>query len=119
MDVCEVQNNSTKSPWIATVLMDKKPVNFKLDNSADVTVVPYNTLLDIGLQTQLKPTDKVLLGPCNYRTNCNGEFTVTLAYNQSSIRETVCVVESLARPLLSRSAATKLNLISRLYEADD
>ena len=116
MDVCEVQSNATESPWIATVLVDKKPVNFKLDSGADVTVVPYNTFLNIDLKIQLKPTDKVLLGPCNYRMNCKGEFTVTLAYNQTSTKETVYVVESLARPLLSRSAAVKLNLISRLCE---
>ena len=116
VDVCEVQSNPTKSPWIATDLMDKKPVNFKLDSGADVTVVPYNTFLNIELKIQLKPTDKVLLGPCNYRMNCKGEFTVTLAYNQTSTKETVYVVESLARPLLSRSAAVKLNLISRLCE---
>ena len=58
----------------------------------------------------------MLLGPCNYRMNCKGEFTVTLTYNQTSTKETVYVVESLARPLLSRSAAVKLNLISRLCE---
>ena len=116
MDVCEVQSNATESPWIATVLVDKKPVNFKLDSGADVTVVPYNTFLSIDLKIQLKPTDKVLLGPCNYRMNCKGEFTVTLTYNQTSTKETVYVVESLARPLLSRSAAVKLNLISRLCE---
>ena len=69
MDVSEVQSNPTKSPWIATVLVDKKPVNFKLDSGADVTVVPYNTFLSIDLKIQLKPTDKVLLGPCNYRMN--------------------------------------------------
>ena len=67
MDVCEVQSNPTKSPWIATVLVDKKPVNFKLDRGADVTVIPYNTFLNINLKIQLKPSDKVLLGPCNYR----------------------------------------------------
>ena len=38
VDVCEVQSNPTKSPWIETVLVDKKPVNFKLDSGADVTV---------------------------------------------------------------------------------
>ena len=87
VDVCEVQSNPTKSPWIATDLMDKKPVNFKLDSGADVTVVPYDTFLNIDLKIQLKPSDKVLLGPCNYRMNCKGEFIVTLAYNQTSIKE--------------------------------
>ena len=53
MDVSEVQSNPTKSPWIATVHVDKKPVNFKLDSGADVTVVPYNTFLDIDLLSLL------------------------------------------------------------------
>ena len=49
--------------------------------------------------------------------NCKGKFTVTLAYNQTSIYiETVYVVESLARPLLTRSIAARLYLISRLCE---
>ena len=116
MNLSEVQSNAAKSPWMATVLVDKNPVDFKLDSGADVTVVPYNTFLNLDLQTQLQPTDKVLLGPCNYKMNCKGKFTVTLTYNLNSVKETVYAVESLARPLLGRSAAVKLNLISRLCE---
>ena len=43
MNLSEVQSNPTKSPWMATVLVDKNPVDFKLDSGADVTVVPYNS----------------------------------------------------------------------------
>ena len=78
VNLSEVQSNPTKSPWMATVLVDKNPVDFRLDSGADVTVVPYNTFLNLDLQTQLQPTDKVLLGPCNYKMNCKGKFTVTL-----------------------------------------
>ena len=63
VNLSEVQSNPTKSPWMATVLVDKNPVDFKLDSGADVTVIPYNTFLNLDLQTQLQPTDKVLLGP--------------------------------------------------------
>ena len=48
VDVCEVQSNPTKSPWIATVLVDKKTDNFKLDSGAYVTVIPYNTFLTLN-----------------------------------------------------------------------
>ena len=61
MNLSEVQSNATKSPWMATVLVDKNPVDFKLDSGADVTVVNYNTFLNLDLQKQLQPTDKVLL----------------------------------------------------------
>ena len=103
-----------QSLWMATVLVDKNPVDFKNDSGEDVTVVPYNTFLNLDLQTQLQPTDKVLLGPCNYKMNYKGKFTVTLTYNLNSVNETVYAVESLARLLLGRFAAVKLNLISRL-----
>jgi len=46
--------------------------------------------------------------------NCKGKFTVTLIYNLNSVKETVYAVESLAQPLLGRSAAVKLNLISKV-----
>ena len=103
-----------QSLWMATVLVDKNPVDFKNDSGEDVTVVPYNTFLNLDLQTQLQPTDKVLLDPCNYKMNYKGKFTVTLTYNLNSVNETVYAVESLARLLLGRFAAVKLNLISRL-----
>jgi len=85
----EVQSNPIKSPWMATVPVDKNPVDFKFDIGAAVTIVPYNTFLNLDLQTQLQPTDKVLLGPCNYKMNCKGRFTVTLTYNLNSVKVTL------------------------------
>ena len=51
MNFTEVQSNPTKSTWMATVVVDKNLVDFKLDSGADVTVVPYNTFLNLDLQT--------------------------------------------------------------------
>jgi len=51
VNLSEVQSNPTKSPRMATVLVDKNPVDFKLDIGADVTVIPYNTFLNLDLQT--------------------------------------------------------------------
>jgi len=62
VNLSEVQSNPTKSPFMATVLVDKNPVDFKLDSGADVTVIPYNTFLNLDLQTQLQPTDKSTSG---------------------------------------------------------
>ena len=53
VNLSEVQSNATKSPWMATILVDKNPVEFKLASGADVTVVPYHTFLNLDLQTQL------------------------------------------------------------------
>ena len=43
VDLHEVQSNTATSPWTATVLVGKKPVDFKIDRGADVTVVPHET----------------------------------------------------------------------------
>ena len=116
VDLHEVQSDRTKSPWMTSVFVDDKQVDFKIDSGADVTVMPYDTLLSLDLHTKLEPTDKVLMGPCNYKLNCKGKVNVTLSYNSNTVKETIYAVESLARPLLGRSAAVKLNLISRVSE---
>ena len=75
VDLHEVQSDITKSPWTATLLVSEKPLTFKLDSGADVTVVPYDSLLKLDGQTKLQPTDKVLLGPCKYKLNCGEVYS--------------------------------------------
>ena len=87
MDLNEVQGDIAKSPWTATLLVNEKPVTFKLGSGADITVVPYNSLLKLVGQTKLQTTDKVLLGPCKYKLNCKGKFTATLTNKSKSMKE--------------------------------
>ena len=49
VDLHEVQSNNTTSPWTATVLLGKKPVDFKIDSGTDVTVVPFETFLNLDV----------------------------------------------------------------------
>ena len=101
---------------MTSVFVDDKQVDFKIDSGANITVMPYDTLLSLDLHTKLEPTDKVLMGPCNYKLTCKGKVTVTLSYNSNTVKETIYAVESLARPLLGRYAEVKLTLISRVSE---
>ena len=100
------------------ILVNEKPVTFKLDNGADVTVVPYDNLLKLVGHTKLQPTctDKVLLGPCEYKLNCKGKFTASLTNKSKSMKERIYVAEDLTQPLLGRAAAESLNLINRIHE---
>ena len=63
---------------------------------------------------KLEPTNKVLLGPCNYKLNCIGKFQAKLTANQKCIHNKVYVVKGLERPLLSRYASQNLNLINKV-----
>ena len=66
------------------------------------------------LDVKLEPTNKVLLGPCNYRLGCLGKFKEKLAVNQKRIDNQIHVVKGLERPLLNRQASQSLNLINKV-----
>ena len=63
---------------------------------------------------KLEPTNKVLLGPCNYELNCIGKFQAKLTSDQKCIDNEVYEVKGLERPLLSRYASQSLNLINKV-----
>ena len=114
VELDEVQSNR-KTPWTATISVNGKPLLFKLDSGADVSVIPRHNFLELS-QARLQPTTRVLLGPCKYRMNCKGVFRARLTNELKSIEEDIYVVEDLARPLLGRNAAANLKLISRVCE---
>ena len=104
--------SDTQSPWKADIEVNGQVINFKLDSGADVSVLParvYQTL-----DVKLEPTNKVLLGPCNYKLDCLGKFKATLAVNQKCIDNEIYVVKGLEKPLLSRQASQSLNLINKI-----
>ena len=62
----------------------------------------------------MEPTNKLLLGPCNYKFKCSGKFTGKLSVNNKTLNEEFYVVKGLQTPLLGRMASSKLNLIQKV-----
>ena len=89
--------------------------HFKIDSGADVSVRPSDVYNKLKEQTELElePTNNVLLGPCNDKLNCIGKFKAKLNANYKSVDIEVSVVKGLQRPLLSRQASQRLNLINK------
>ena len=114
----EVSANEHK-PWTADIIVNQDCVTFKLDSSADVTVIPaipastYNKLTDKPL---LCKTQKKLYGPCRYELRCLGEFQAMLKYGPKSWKATSCVLDDLNRPLLRRIACQKLGVVAEVDE---
>ena len=102
----------TQSPWKADIEINGQVITFKLDSGADVSV--FSARVYQTLDVRLEPTNKVLLGSCNYKLNCLGKFKAKLAVNQKCIDNEVYVVKGLERPLLSRQASQSLNLINKI-----
>ena len=105
---------SGSQPWIASLSMGQEQIKFKLDSGADVTVIPENTYKSLQAKEQLEPTNKVLLGPCNYKMKCLGKYTTKLSTDKKATQEDIYVIRELERPLLGRRAAESLNLINRV-----
>ena len=66
-------------PWEATLRLNGRYFQFKLDS--DVTVVPPQIYKQIANNQSLETTNKVLIGPCNYRLKCLGKFKFKRAFN--------------------------------------
>ena len=62
----------SQSPWKADIQVNDQVVNFKLDSGADVSVLPASVYDSLKPSVKLESTNKVLLGPCNYKLNCIG-----------------------------------------------
>ena len=102
-------------PWQVKVCLNQNKLKFKLDSEADVSVIPLSLYERLAAKQSLKlePTNKILLGPCNYKIKCLGKFTGKLSTNRS-LHEDFYVVEGLQTPLLGRMASSKLELIKKV-----
>ena len=104
---------SGNNQWKVDIMVNDQLVNFKIDSGADVSVLPMHTYEKLE-NTKLQPTNKVLLGPCNYKLNCMGKFKAKLTVNNLSVENDVYVVKDLERQLLSRLDSQNLNLINKI-----
>ena len=69
------------NPWITSLLVNGKPVEFKIDTGADVTVMPKRVFDSLPGDT-LKPAKKILCGPSRRTLPVKGQFVATLKSNE-------------------------------------
>ena len=81
-----------QSPWKADIQVNDKVVSFKLDSGPDLSVLPASVYDSMKPSVQLKPANKVLLGPCNYVLNFTGKFQAKLTANQKCINNEAYLV---------------------------
>lgn len=98
------------------IKIDNSKAVFKIDTGADVTAV-LTHMYEKGRFSELHKTNKVLMGPGRSPLKVKGKFTATLRRKDKHIMENIYVVEGLNIPLLSRQAATALQLVARLDTA--
>ena len=108
-----VQDSEHANPWVITLAVNGKPLKFKIDTGADVSVIPHKVFKSIP-GARLKPAKKILSGPGHKILPVKGQFVATLWYGDKQVTEDVFVVRRLSRALLGRPAIESLDLVSRV-----
>ena len=101
-------------PWTELICVNNHLVEFKIDSGADVYIIGENIFRE--LDTQLQPMQAKLEGIAGV-SPAKGQFITRVTIDTAPIEE-LCVrmfvVEGATDNMLSRAAAKRLNLISRI-----
>ena len=108
-----VQDSEYANPWSVTLLVNGKPLDFKIDTGADVTVIPKDVYESIP-GAQLTQAKKTLSGPSHTILPVKGQFVATLKKGNQEVREDIFVVRRLRKALLGRPAIESLGLLCRV-----
>ena len=100
-------------PWRVKLNLNNRSLDFKVDTSADVTVIPkkgYTPSLDGKVKTAKLP----VVGPTGEKFTVKGKFTGALSKPREVIASTqeIYVIKNLRRPLLGRPAIEALRIVA-------
>ena len=108
-----ITERKTAKPWMCLLQMNNRPVRFKIDTGADVSVIPYSLYRE-HYDGPLHEPKTSLIGPTQNTLNVMGCFDATIERGELKAKETVYLVDGLKFPLAGRAAITKLNLLSEI-----
>ncbi len=83
-----VQDSESTEPWDVTLRVNGKPLTFKIDTGADVSVIPHEVFKSIP-GASLKPAKKILSGPSHKVLPVKGQFAATLQCGDKQVTEDV------------------------------
>ena len=100
-------------PWVVTLDINTKPVQFKIDTGADISVMSEATWQDIN-KPQLTKSQVCLTSPGG-ELDCLGEFTTHTTWKGKQYSFRVAVIKgTMTKSLLSRDAAADMGLVARI-----
>ncbi|KAL9963006.1 hypothetical protein ACROYT_G032167 [Oculina patagonica] len=111
-----IQSGDGGEPWSVMLHINKKPVQFKIDTGADISVMSESTYQALPQCPQLQTSNAVLSSPGG-KLNCKGLFTANITLKENTYSEDMYIIEGpCVNNLLSRQAACRMGLVQRVNE---
>ena len=104
--------SNLSTQWNATITVNNKQAQFKLDTGAEVTAISENTHCEFG-KPELKRPSKTLYGSAGTSLGVRGQFNLSSKSAQAT--HVVYVVKGLKHNLLGLPAITLLDLVRRFH----
>ena len=101
------------NPWLISLQLEGKPVEFHIDTGAEVSVIPEPVYKKIG-SPPLSPVKQTLRGPSNAVLPVKGLFSAILSRDSQQSKQDIYVAAKLHKPLLGRPAIEALGLVQRV-----
>ena len=104
-------------PKTVTVSLNELPVEFQIDTEAHVSVIPEQLCRKLKMPS-LEPTNQSLISPSQDLLHVCGQFSATLIYKGSTVKEQIYVVRGLQKALIGHAAITVLQLLCCVNTVD-
>ena len=103
--------------WSVVLHVNKKPIKFKIDTGADISVMSVSTYEALPQRPKLKPSNAVLSSPGGM-LKCRGQFIVEISLMNKSYFIDMYVIEGVCvNNLLSCHAACQMGLVQCVEES--
>ena len=101
---------SAQKPWEIDIQTNGRPISYKIDTGADVTVIPETDYREED-DGPLQPTSRVLSGPTRDNLEVLGKFSGQLRTQSKQTQQEIFMVRGLRQPLLRRPAIQALGIL--------
>ena len=96
--------------------IDRKPVRFKIDTGANISVISVPTYQALHQRLKLKPSSALQSSPGG-TLSCKGQFTANVSHKNKLYCWNIYVIEGdCINNLLSRHAVCQIGLVQRVEE---
>ena len=106
-------NAENDNPWLVSLQLEGKLVEFHIDTGAEVSVIPEPLYEKIGSPV-LTPVKQTFRGASNAVMPIKGRFSATLSRDGQQTKQEIYVAAKLHKPLLGQPAIKALGIVRRV-----